>query len=75
VGIIPFDGDVEVDETMIGGKVQAKRGRSQTSKKQVAIASQKHPKGGISSAYAKVIQNAGTEQLLPFIESDIDKKG
>jgi len=59
---------------MIGGKVKAKRGRSQTTKKQVVIAIQKHPKGGISRAYAKVIQNAGTKQLLPFIESHIDKK-
>ena len=47
----PIDGAVEVDETMIGGKVEAKRGRSQTTKKQVVIAIQIHPKGGFSRAY------------------------
>jgi len=72
-GNYPIDGAVEVDETAIGGKVKEKRGRSQTTKKQVVIAIQKHPGGGISRAYAEVIQNAGTKQLLPFIESHIDK--
>lgn len=72
-GNYPIDGEVEVDETVIGGKVKEKRGRSQTTKKQVIIAIQKHPRGGISRAYAQVIQNAGTKQLLPFIQSHIDK--
>jgi transposase-like protein len=72
-GKYPIDGEVEVDETVIGGKVKEKRGRSQTTKKQVIIAIQKHPRGGISRAYAQVIQNAGTKQLLPFIQSHIDK--
>jgi transposase-like protein len=72
-GNYPIDGAVQVDETTIGGKVKEKRGRSQTTKKQVVIAIQKHPRGGISRAYARVIQNAGTKQLLPFIEQHIDK--
>lgn len=72
-GNYPIDGEVEVDETVIGGKVKEKRGRSQTTKKQVIIAIQKHPRGGISRAYAQVIPNAGTKQLLPFIQSHIDK--
>ena len=72
-GNYPIDGAVAVDETSIGGKVKEKRGRSQTTKKQVVIAIQKHPKGGISRAYAKVIPNAGTKQLLPFIEQHIDE--
>lgn len=68
----PIAGDVLVDETFIGGKVKEKRGRSQTSKKQVVIAIQKHPTGGISRAYAQVIPNAGSKQLQPFIEKHID---
>ena len=73
-GKYPIDGAVAVDETSIGGKVKKKRGRSQSSKKQVVIAIQKHPKGGISRAYAKVIPNAGTKQVLPFIEQYVDTK-
>ncbi len=49
-GNYPIDGQVEVDETHVGGKVKEKRGRSQTTKKQVVVAIQKHPKGGISRA-------------------------
>jgi len=71
-GNYPIDGSVAVDETTIGGKVKEKRGRSQTTKKQVVIAIQKHSRGGISRAYAQVIQNAGTKQLMPFIERHID---
>lgn len=72
-GNYPIDGSVAIDETFIGGKAKKKRGRSQTTKKQVVIAIQKHPKGGISRAYAQVIQNAGTKELKPFIERQIDK--
>jgi transposase-like protein len=70
-GNYPIDGAVAVDETSIGGKVKEKRGRSQSTKKQVVIAIQKHPYGGISRAYAKVISNAGTKELLPFFERQI----
>jgi hypothetical protein len=73
-GNYPIDGSVVVDETTIGGKVKGKPGRSQTTKKQVVITIQKHSKGGISRAYAQVIQNAGTKQLLSFIERHVDKK-
>lgn len=73
-GNYPIDGSVVVDETNIGGKVKEKRGRSQTTKKQVVVAIQRHPGGGISRAYAQVIQNAGSKQLIPFITQHIDKK-
>lgn len=67
----PIDGEVHVDETFIGGKVFKKRGRSQSTKKQAVIAIQKHPKGGISRAYAQVIPNAGYKSLKPFIEKHV----
>ncbi len=73
-GNYPIDGSVTVDETHIGGKVKEKRGRSQTSKKQVVIAVQRHPRGGISRAYAQIIPNAGTKQLMPFFRKHIDPK-
>jgi len=68
----PIDGEVHVDETFIGGKTPEKKGRSQSTKKQAVIAIQKHPKGGISRAYAQVIPNAGYKSLKPFIEKHID---
>ena len=70
-GNYPIDGSVVVDETNIGGKVKEKRGRSQSTKKQVVVTIQKHPSGGISRAYAQVIPNAGSKQLLPFITQHI----
>jgi transposase-like protein len=72
-GNYPIAGEVVVDETTIGGKVKEKRGRSQSTKKQVVVTIQKHPGGGISRAYAQVIQNAGSKQLLPFIDHHIAK--
>lgn len=66
-----IDGEVHVDETFIGGKTPKKKGRSQSAKKQAVIAIQKHPKGGISRAYAQVIPNAGYKSLKPFIEKHI----
>lgn len=68
----PIDGAVTVDETMIGGKTKEKPGRSQSTKKQVVVAIQKPPNGGISRAYAKVIPNAGTKQLESFFDQYID---
>jgi len=39
--------------------------------REAVIAIQKHPKGGISRAYAQVIPNAGYKSLKSFIEKHI----
>ncbi len=67
-----MEGQVEVDETYVGGKEKIKRGRSKGSKKLVAIGIQRSGKG-ISRAYARHIENAGVKQLKPFFEDHISK--
>ena len=66
----PLNGNIEIDETFIGGKEQLKRGRSKGSKKQVVFILETKGKG-ISRAYGKVIQNAGTKELRPFIKDHV----
>ncbi len=66
----PLSGNIEIDETFIGGKEQLKRGRSKGSKKQVVFILETKGKG-ISRAYGKVIQNAGTKELRPFIKDHV----
>lgn len=68
----PLNGFVEVDESFVGGKEKVKRGRSQGKKKQVAFIIETRGKG-ISRAYGRVIKNAGTKQLRPFIEKHVCK--
>lgn len=68
-----MEGEVEVDETFVGGKEKIKRGRSKGAKKLVVIGIQRHGKG-ISRAYAKVISDAGVKQLKPFFEDHISRE-
>lgn len=65
-----LDGNIEIDETFVGGKEKVKRGRSKGSKKQVVFILETKGKG-ISRAYGKVIENAGTKQLKPFINEHV----
>lgn len=67
----PLDGNIEIDETFIGGKEKVKRGRSKGSKKQVVFILETKGKG-ISRAYGKVIANAGTKELRPFIKDHVN---
>ena len=65
-------GDVEVDETYVGGKGKVNRGRSKGNKKLVVIGIQRSGKG-ISKAYARQIENAGVKELRPFFEDHISR--
>ena len=65
-------GDVEVDETYIGGKDQRSVGRSKSTKKLVVIGLERNKKG-ITKAYARQIENAGVKELTPFFQNHIDK--
>ena len=65
-------GEVEVDETFIGGKDQQSVGRSKGTKKLVVIGLERNAKG-ITKAYARQIENAGVKQLTPFFQDHIDK--
>lgn len=66
-------GEVEVDETYVGGKEKGKRGRSKGSKRLVAIGIERSGKG-ISRAYAKVISDAGVKQLEPFFIDHVSEQ-
>jgi transposase-like protein len=72
----PLEGEVEVDEFLVGGFDENERGRSLESKQLVVLAVEKviDKKGNatIGRAYAKVIENASAAQLTPFFEQKID---
>ena len=61
----PLDGNIEIDETFVGGKEKVKRGRSKGSKKQVVFILETKGKG-ISRAYGKVITRVTQRLLLNF---------
>lgn len=71
LGNYKMDGQIEVDETYIGGKDPSSRGRSKGSKSLVVIGIQKG-KGGILKAYAREIKTAGVKDLKPFFDDHID---
>lgn len=68
----PLGGQVKADETFVGGKEKAKKGRSQGKKRQVLFVIETQGKG-ITRAYGSKIDNAGTKQLRPFIEKHVSK--
>ncbi len=63
-------GKVAVDEFVIGGKEQGKRGRGKGKKKEVVLAIQYEGKG-IYNCYARWVKGCGTKQLRPFFEDHI----
>ena len=71
--IYKMTGQVEIDETFVGGKDQGSVGRSKSSKKLVVVGIERNNKG-ILKAYARQIDNAGVKQLKPFFEDHICKQ-
>lgn len=67
-GRYPLMGDVEIDETLVGGKEKKVIGREHGKKKLVVFAIEKSG-NGVKRAYGKVIQNAGTKELEPFVKA------
>lgn len=66
-GNSPFSGDVEVDETYVGGVRKGKRGRGAANKTAVVGAVER--KGRVT---AKVVPNTQAETILPFVENTVD---
>lgn len=71
-GKYPIQGEVHVDECLIGGPEERKRGRSHGKKKLVVIALE-IVKDGVGRAYAQVIENASSQSFKPFFEKHIDR--
>lgn len=68
----PFEGDVEVDETLMGGKEDGNQGRGAKSKDLIAVAIEKTKNdSGIKRAYAVKIENASNKELEIIFEKHI----
>ena len=70
-GYYPLDGEVEVDELLIGGPEKDKRGRNKGEKKLVVIAVEKVKGDKIGGAYAQVIEHASAECFKPFLNNTL----
>lgn len=68
-----LDGQVEVDEFFVGGPEKGKPGRGSEKKQQVAMAIQVDA-FGIHRCYAKVIQNADSDELGGFLLEKVAAK-
>ena len=64
----PLTGEVEVDETYIGGRRTGKRGRGAENKSKVVGAVQRNGK-----VTAKVVQDVKRSTLVPFVSSEVDR--
>lgn len=69
----PLDGQVEVDEFVVGQKEENVIGRKNNKKKLVVIAIQKKGKG-VARMYARHIQKASKKELGGFMEQKIVKE-
>jgi len=74
LGRHPLEGEVEVDEFMIGQKEPGKKGRSKGSKRLVIMSIERRGEKGIGRGYATTVENATSEQLEEFIEEKVDKE-
>ena len=72
-GKYPLEGEVHVDECMIGGPEEHKRGRSHGKKKLVVVALEKLEQG-VGRGYAQVIDRASSKDFKPFFETYISKE-
>ncbi len=71
----PMDGEVHVDEFVVGGKEKGKVGRSYNSKKKkVVCAVQLTDKGKIRRMYAFKIDNYSSKELRKIFTKHIDKQ-
>lgn len=66
----PLEGRIEVDEFFVGGPETGKTGRGNEKKQQVVMAIQVDA-FGIHRCYAKVIPNAGSDELGAFLQETV----
>jgi hypothetical protein len=68
----PLQGTVHVDEFMIGGAEEQKRGRSKGAKKLIVVALEILD-SGVGRAYAEIIENASANELRSFMKKYVSK--
>lgn len=73
-GSNPLTGEVHIDEFYIGGAEEDKPGRSHGKKRLVVIALEIINGKDMGRAYAKLIEDATSEELLSFMHEYVDKK-
>lgn len=71
-GNYKLSGEVHVDECLIGGEEEEKRGRSHGKKKLIVIGLE-IVDTGVGRAYAELIKNSSCDSLKPFFEKYINK--
>lgn len=71
-GRYPLTGEVHVDECMIGGPEEQKRGRSHGEKKLILVALE-IIKDGVGRAYSEVISDFSSKSFRPFFDNYISK--
>lgn len=69
----PIDGTVHVDEFMLGGPEEGKRGRSKGDKKLIVLAVE-ILEGGVGRAYAEMIEHASAKELGAFLRKHVSKE-
>ena len=72
-GKFPLEGEVEVDETLVGQQEEGKKGRQIGSKNLVVVGIEKKNKG-VSRLYARVIKSASAKDLGRFFDDHISSK-
>lgn len=67
----PLSGEVEVDETFVGGEKSGPGGRGALGKTLVAVAVELHPKGAYGRCRLRVVQDAGADSLQGFVRDNV----
>lgn len=67
-----LEGEIHVDEFLIGGPEEQKRGRTKGKKKLVVLALEK-VNNGVGRAYAQVIESSSSKEFRPFFNDYICK--
>lgn len=70
----PLKGEVHIDEFYIGGPEEGNLGRSHGKKRLVVLALEIIDGKNMGRAYAKLIEEATTDEILSFMEDHVDKK-
>ncbi len=72
-GLYPLSGNVDVDEFLVGGPEEGKRGRSHGKKKLVIIALERLSSDKFGHSYMKQIKQSSTKEFRPFFNTYINK--